>query len=79
MYLDGPTPASGTKLTLAGAEAGHVTSVAALPLVQGNRIFAMGMIRAEAELRSLPLAYSVGETTGTARILDSPPVLSMER
>jgi folate-binding protein YgfZ len=75
LQLDGPAPASGTKLTLAGAEVGHVTSVAELPLAQGVRIFAMGMIRAEAELRNLPLTYSVDETAGTARILDSPPVL----
>jgi folate-binding protein YgfZ len=75
LQLDGPLPASGTKLTLASAEAGHVTSAAELPLVQGIRIFAMGMIRAEAELRSLPLTYSAGETTGTARILESPSVL----
>ena len=75
LELDGPLPASGTKLTLAGAEAGHVTSAAELPLVQGIRMFAMGMIRAEAELRNLPLTYSAGETTGTARILESPSVL----
>jgi folate-binding protein YgfZ len=75
LELDGPAPASGTKLTLDGSDVGHVTSAAELPLVQGKRLFAMGMIRAEAELRNLPLTYSVSETTGTARLLGSPPVL----
>jgi folate-binding protein YgfZ len=78
LELDGPLPPSGlppsgTKLMLNGAEAGHVTSSAILPLGRGARVFAMGMIRGEAELGKLPLSYTAGEATGTARILTTPP------
>jgi hypothetical protein len=51
-----------------------LTSSAALHLTSGTRYFAMGMIRGEAEVRNLPLSYTAGEATGTARILAAPPV-----
>jgi folate-binding protein YgfZ len=73
LELFGPVPAQGTELTLeGGAVAGQITSAAELPLATGNRIFAMGMIRAEAEINDQPFHYS----GGTARILAAPPSLS---
>jgi len=76
LELVGPLPEPGAKLTVEGTEAGHITSVAELPLRAGPRRFAMGMIRAEAEARDLPLSYSAGEASGQAKILASPPSLS---
>jgi folate-binding protein YgfZ len=69
------------KLTLDGAEAGHITSAAELPLPHGPRRFAIGMIRAEAEARNLPLNYSVGGSSGSARLLAEAPdlITGMER
>jgi aminomethyltransferase len=75
LELDGPAPTSGTRVTLDGAEVGHITSSAELPLSGAARVFALGMIRSEAEARNLPLAYQAGELTGSARILASPPTL----
>ncbi len=76
LELTGPLPASGTELTLAGgAEAGQITSAAELPLPTGGRIFALGMIRGEAELRNETLNYSAGVEAGTARILAAPATL----
>ena len=81
LELDGPLPEPGVKLTLDGAEAGHVTSAAELALPEGARRFGIGMIRAEAEAGNLPLSYSVGEASGSAKILPAPPHLipGMER
>jgi hypothetical protein len=56
-----------------GAIAGQITSAAELPLASGRRIFALGMIRGEAELRNQPFTYTAGEAAGTARILAAPP------
>ncbi len=76
LELTGPAPAAGTELTEEdGKVAGRITSAAELPLAGGARIFALGMIGAEAELRDQPLKYTAGETTGTARILAAPPAL----
>jgi folate-binding protein YgfZ len=69
LQLDGPLPEPGTKLALDGAEAGHITSAAELPLPGGARVLALGMIRAEAEQRNLPFTYAAGEITGTARVV----------
>ena len=72
LELFGPLPAPGTALTMdGGAIAGGITSAAELPLKTGNRVFALGMIRGEAELHNQPLTYSAG----TAHILAAPPVL----
>jgi folate-binding protein YgfZ len=75
LELDGPLPSSGTKLTLEGAEVGHITGAAALPLSGATRVFALGVIRAEAEARNLPLNYQAEGTAGTARVSASPPIL----
>jgi folate-binding protein YgfZ len=80
LELFGPVPAGGTELTLnGGAPAGHITSAMELPLPQGSRCFALGMIRGEAELRDQPLNYTAGTATGTARILAAPPGLGPEQ
>jgi folate-binding protein YgfZ len=70
-------PAIGAELRVAGSApeakpAGAVTSVAALQLPGARRIFAIAMIRAEAEVGNQPLVYS----GGTARILHNPPKFS---
>jgi folate-binding protein YgfZ len=80
LELSGPLPASGTELTFedaAGksAAAGQITSATELPLASGSRVFALGMIRGEAELGSKSLTYTAGAVTGTARILAEPPNL----
>jgi folate-binding protein YgfZ len=73
LELFGPLPAAGTELGLeTGAEAGKIASAAELPLASGSRIFALAMIRAEAEARNETFKYSVGSSAGTARILDTP-------
>jgi folate-binding protein YgfZ len=72
LELSGPIVAAGTELTMdGGAIAGQITSAAELPLTKGKRIFALGMIRGEAELHNQPLTYSAG----TAHILAAPPKL----
>jgi folate-binding protein YgfZ len=75
LELSGPVPAPGAELTLDGAAAGQITSAAELPLTSGRRIFALGMIRGEAELRNQTFTYIAGEAAGGARILAAPPVL----
>ena len=62
-----------------GAIAGHVTSAAPLTSSAGSRIFALGMIRSEAEIRNQPLNYVAGIETGRARILTAPPDLEPQR
>jgi folate-binding protein YgfZ len=82
LELEGPLPPGAAELILeAGSEArskggtvaGQIRSAAELALVSGNRNFALGMIRGEAELRNETFKYTAGTTTGTARILTSPP------
>ncbi|MGO9438624.1 MAG: YgfZ/GcvT domain-containing protein [Terracidiphilus sp.] len=73
LELEGPVPGAGTELLIGDVQAGLITSAAALPLAGGSRVFAMGMIRSEAEARNEPLTYRAGETTGSARILAAPP------
>jgi folate-binding protein YgfZ len=76
LEIFGPLPAAGAELTLdGGAVAGQITSVAELPLPQGNRAFALGMIRGEAEARNQPFTCTAGTGAGTARILAAPPKL----
>ena len=77
LELDGPLPAAGTELTLDGAPAGTVTSAAELPLKSGSRSFALAMVLGAAEIRNQPLAYTAGETTGSARMLTAPPTLNL--
>jgi len=74
LELNGPVPAAGTELGLDGeAVAGKITSAAELSLPPGNRVFALAMMRAEAEQRNEPFNYAAGAETGTARILAVPP------
>jgi folate-binding protein YgfZ len=75
LEIEGPIPALGTELVLDGAPAGLITSVAGLPLAKGKRVFALGMMRGEAEVRNLPMQYEAGSSAGTARLLDGPPKL----
>jgi folate-binding protein YgfZ len=75
LELDGPLPAGQTELTLDGAAAGHITSAAELPLAKGTRRFALGMVRADAEVGDKPLSYTVNDIPGTARLLAAPPTL----
>jgi folate-binding protein YgfZ len=80
LELDGPAPASGTELALQdGTAAGQITSAAALPLAGGQRVFALGMIRTEAETRGEVFHYAAGAAKGAARILDAPPNLGARR
>lgn len=75
MELAGGVTAAGTELTLEGAAAGQITSAAELKLAAGPRVFALGMLRAEAEARSQEFQYAAGDAAGTARILDAPPAI----
>jgi folate-binding protein YgfZ len=61
LELSGPVPAAGTELRLeGGAAAGQITSAADLALPGGARSFALGMIRAEAEVSGEALHYAAG-------------------
>jgi folate-binding protein YgfZ len=72
--LEGLLPAPGSELKLEdGTVAGHITSAAELALPAATRIFALGLIRAEAETRTEPLRYATGAVTGVARLLAAPP------
>ena len=74
LELTGPVPAAGAELlSAAGAAAGQITSAAQLALPGGTRTFALGMIRAEAEVSGEPFTYTAGTATGVARILAAPP------
>jgi folate-binding protein YgfZ len=76
LELSGPLPAPGVELALEdGSAAGRITSAAELPLKRGPRVFALGMIRSEAEARSQTFQYTTPGGKGTASILTSPPKL----
>jgi folate-binding protein YgfZ len=80
LELTGPVPACGTELMLEdGTAAGTITSAAELPLKNGTRVFAMGMIRAEAEEKGQSFRYKAGAVEGTASILAAPPRLGKGR
>jgi folate-binding protein YgfZ len=85
LELTGPLPPNGAELMPADAAgeaakpAGHITSAAELHLSTGVRTFALGMIRAEAEIGDPSLTYAAGTATGKARILAAPPILNPER
>ena len=79
LELTGPVPTAGAKLTMAdGSAAGEITSAAELTLAAGNRVFALSMMRGEAELSNQPLTYTVGSAAGSARILAAPPIFNPE-
>jgi folate-binding protein YgfZ len=74
LELEGQAPAAGTELKReGGTAAGQITSAAELALDSGRRVFALAMIRADAEQRNEPFTYSAGGETGLARILAAPP------
>lgn len=87
LELEGPVPEPGTELHSSdeisspetpvppGAAPGKITSAAEWTGAGGRRVFALGMMRAEAELRNQPFTYTAGKATGTARILAAPPTL----
>jgi len=80
LELSGPVPVSGTELTLEdGTAAGTITSAGELPLKTGARVFALGVIRAEAEEKGQSFRYKAGATEGTASILATPPRLGKGR
>ena len=76
LELEGPLPSAGTELKIGDAPVGQITSAAELPLAGGHRVFAIGMIRSEADAKNETLTYRAGEAAGTARILSAPPLLS---
>jgi folate-binding protein YgfZ len=75
LEIEGPVPSAGTVLKIKKEDAGHITSAAELPLAKGARIFALAMLRSEAELGNEPLRYTAGTVDGLARLLASPPKL----
>jgi len=76
LELHGPIPAAGSELTQdGGAIAGEITSAAEFQMPTGRRVFAMGMIRGEAEIHHQPLTYNAGTAAGAAHILAAPPVM----
>jgi folate-binding protein YgfZ len=76
LELSGPVPQGGAELKLEdGTAAGQFTSAAELALPAGRRVFALGMMRSEAEERGPVFAYKAGAIEGTARILEAPPKL----
>jgi folate-binding protein YgfZ len=80
LELEGPMPNAGAEMQLEdGTIAGQITSAAELPLPAGRRVFALGMVRSEAEERSGNFRYVSRTSNGTARILDAPPNLSSRK
>jgi folate-binding protein YgfZ len=76
LELTGPVPERGAELTLEdGTVAGAITSAAELPLKNGARVFALGMMGAEAETKSQSFRYKAGTIEGRASILAAPPRL----
>ena len=76
LELAGPVPAAGEELTLEDRTvAGAITSAAPLTFKAVRRVFALGMIRAEAEAKGESLRFKAGAVEGTASILDAPPRL----
>jgi folate-binding protein YgfZ len=79
LEISGPAPSAGAELKLEdGAEAGKITSAAELQLPSGSRIFALAMLRAQAEKPGLNLTWFAGAAQGTARILETPPILHIK-
>ncbi len=76
LELTGPVPESGVELKLQDdSVAGQITSAAELALPKGKRVFALGMVRTEAEAASQSFSYASGAANGTAQILAEPPEL----
>ncbi len=76
LELTGAVPENGTELKLEnGTSVGHITSATEVDLPKGKRIFALGMVKSEAESGNQALGYFVNSASGTARILEGPPKL----
>jgi len=78
LELSGPVPAEGAELTgKDGKAAGQITSAAELKMdaARQGRVFALAMIRAEAEAGEPELRYKAGDVEGAAKILAAPPKL----
>lgn len=78
LELDGEAPPAGTELRQNESPVGTITSAAALPLASGRRVFALAMVREEAEVRNQPLHYVIEQTQVSARILPEPPTFSAQ-
>jgi folate-binding protein YgfZ len=77
LELFGPLPTAGAELKLtSGATAGQITSAVELPLAAGHRVFALAMMRGEAELGNQSLSYTAANAGGEAHILAAPPELA---
>jgi len=80
LELSGPVPQIGAELKLEnGTSAGEIKSAAVLALPSGPRVFALGIVRSEAEERGQAFAYKAGVIEGTAQILEAPPKLAPNR
>jgi folate-binding protein YgfZ len=85
LELTGPVPVNGAELAIEGVTAesgkapGHITGAAELPLTSGKRVFALAMMRAEAESGDHAFTYASGSATGKAHILAVPPTLDLDR
>ena len=74
LELAGPVPAAGTELTLDDGDSLPVRSPARPRCrSRGRRVFALGMIRAEAEIARQTFTYNAGAATGTATFWPPPP------
>jgi folate-binding protein YgfZ len=71
LELSGPVPAAGTELKLEdGTVAGEIRNAAALKLPAGTKVFALGMVRGEAEVKAQSFEYGSGAEAGTAEIVE---------
>jgi folate-binding protein YgfZ len=70
LEISGPVPAGGTELTLDGVAAGEIRSAAALSLPTGTRVFALGMIRGEAEAKARSFEFGAEAEKGRAKIVE---------
>jgi folate-binding protein YgfZ len=74
LELTGPLPAPGTDLHgQNGALAGQIRSAAELTLPAGSRLFALAMMRGEAEIAEQSFTYATEAASGTASLLAAPP------
>jgi folate-binding protein YgfZ len=80
LELSGPVPEGGAELNLEdGTVAGQIRGAAQLTLATGNRSFALGIVRSEAEAGEQTFAYKAGAVAGTAKILEARPNLGKKR
>lgn len=71
--FEGPLPARGIELTMDGSAVGQVTSATEMDMGAAVRRFGIAMVKAEAEVRDIPLQYTAASGNGTARLLNAPP------